>query len=183
MRGCKMRKTSKYIAYLLRHNPSAAGLEMDENGWVEVRSLIEGVCKTGRPLNLEMLAEIVETDAKQRFSFNEDSTKIRANQGHSLRVDVEMKELVPPAVLYHGTAEKYLSNIRENGISKQTRNYVHLSKNIETARRVGARHGAPVVLQLDAQRMHEDGYRFLLSKNGVWQTDHVPYCYVTEEIR
>ena len=178
-----MKKTSKYIAYLLRHNPSAAELPMDENGWVEVRMLIEGVCKTGRQLDIETLTEIVETDEKQRFSFNEDGSKIRANQGHSLRVDVEMKELAPPAVLYHGTAEKYLASIREKGILKQTRNYVHLSKNPETAQRVGKRHGTSVVLQVDAQKMHKDGYRFFLSANGVWQIEHVPYCYVTEEIR
>lgn len=173
-----MKNVSKYIAYLLRHNPSAAGLQMDDNGWVEVKALIEGVCRTGRRLDTETLTAIVESDEKGRFAFNQDKTKIRANQGHSIAVAVEMQELAPPAVLFHGTAEKYLPSIRENGIQKRSRNFVHLSKDIATARKVGARHGTPIILQIDAERMHKDGYRFFLSANGVWQTDNVPYRYI-----
>ena len=178
-----MKTTGKYIAYLLRHNPSAAGIEMDKNGWVDVGALITGVCRTGRQLDVETLKAIVKNDEKGRFSFNDDCTRIRANQGHSIAIAVEMQELAPPAALYHGTAEKYLSSIRENGLLTRTRNYVHLSKDSETARKVGSRHGIPVILQIDAKQMHSDGYRFFLSANGIWQTEHVPYCYDKEEIK
>ena len=178
-----MKNISKFIAYILRHSPSAVGIELDKHGWADINALIDGVCKTGRFLDKPILEEIVETDGKHRFDFNEDHTKIRANQGHSIQVDVEMQELAPPAVLYHGTTEKYLASIRENGIVKRSRNFVHLSMDIETARKVGARHGAPVILQIDAQKMHEDGHVFLLSANGVWQAEHVPYRYVMKEIK
>ena len=177
-----MKKISKFIAYILRHNPSAVGMELDEHGWADVNALIAGVCKTGRFLNMQTLEEIVETDNKQRFSFNNDRTKIRANQGHSFEVDVEMKVCPPPDTLYHGTAEKYIESIRKNGILKKSRNYVHLSKDIETAKKVGSRHGKTVVLKIDTRQMYEDGYIFLLSANGVWQTEHVAFKYVTEEI-
>lgn len=177
-----MKTISKFIAYILRHNPSAAGIELDEHGWADVNALIEGVCKAGRFLDMQMLAEIVETDNKHRFDFNDDRTKIRANQGHSIDVDVEMKVCPPPDILYHGTAEKYIESIKKNGILKKNRNYVHLSKDQETAIKVGSRHGKVVVLKIDARQMYTDGYVFLLSANGVWQTEQVPFKYVTEEI-
>lgn len=177
-----MKNISKFISYILRHNPSAVGIELDAHGWADVNALIEGVCKTGRFLNMQMLEEIVKNDNKQRFSFNDDRTKIRANQGHSIEVDVEMKVCPPPDILYHGTAEKYIESIRENGILKGNRNYVHLSKDKETAIKVGARHGKAIVLKIDTRQMYADGYIFLLSANGVWQTEQVPIKYVTEEI-
>ena len=171
---------SKFIAYILRHNPSAASVELDENGWADVGELIDGVCKTGRQLNLQALEEIVQSDGKQRFSFNEDKTKIRANQGHSISVDVQMSELAPPEVLYHGTAEKYIESVRQQGILSKSRNYVHLSKDVQTAKKVGSRHGRPVVLKIDAKGMYEEGYKFLLSANGIWQTKQVPVKFITE---
>ena len=177
-----MNNNGKFIAYILRHNPSAAGIELDAHGWADVNALIEGVCKTGRSLDRQTLDKIVETDNKHRFDFNGDRTKIRANQGHSFEVDVQMEELAPPDILYHGTAEKYVESIRAHGIDRKNRNYVHLSKDVQTAIKVGSRHGKAVVLKIDAKRMHGDGYVFLLSANGVWQTEHVPYGYVTEEI-
>ena len=177
-----MRNTGKFIAYVLRHKPSAAYVELDENGWADVDALIDGVCKTGRMLDLHMLEEIVETDGKHRFDFNSDRTKIRANQGHSIKVNVEMQSLAPPNVLYHGTAEKNLESIKEEGILKKSRNYVHLSKDIETAIKVGSRHGKPIVLKIDTKSMYADGFEFLLSANGVWQTKQVPFSYVTEVI-
>ena len=129
------------------------------------------------------MENIVSTDEKQRFSFNENHTKIRANQGHSIDVKIPMKEIEPPAVLYHGTAEKYLESIRAQGILKRTRNYVHLSMDFETARMVGSRHGIPVVLQIDTRQMYHDGYKFFVSENGVWQTEHIPFRYIIGEIR
>ncbi|MCH5259215.1 MAG: RNA 2'-phosphotransferase [Lachnospiraceae bacterium] len=178
----KMKKISKFIAYILRHNPSAVGIELDEHGWADVSALIDGVCKTGRFVDMQMLEEIVVSDKKRRFAFNDGHTKIRANQGHSVKVDVEMKVLPPPDTLYHGTADKYIESIRVNGIIKQSRNYVHLSKDIQTALKVGSRHGKAVVLKIDARQMYCDGYVFLLSANNVWQTEQVPFKYVTEEI-
>ena len=177
-----MRNTGKFISYVLRHKPSAAYVELDENGWADVGELIDGVCKTGRALDLQRLEEIVQSDGKHRFDFNADHTKIRANQGHSVEVNVEMQSLAPPDVLYHGTAEKSLESIKKEGILKKTRNYVHLSKDIETAIKVGSRHGKPVVLKIDTKRMYFDGFEFLLSANNVWQTKQVPFDYVTEII-
>lgn len=176
-----MKTVSKFISYILRHNPSAVGIELDGHGWADVNSLISAICNSGRHIDMQALEEIVATDAKQRFSFNGDRTKIRANQGHSFEVDVGMELGVPPDILYHGTAEKYIDSIRKSGISKRNRNYVHLSKDVETAIKVGSRHGKPIVLKIDAKQMHEDGYVFLISANGVWQTEQVPFKYVTEE--
>ncbi len=178
-----LQKMSRYLSYLLRHDPAAAGIALDEHGWAKVDDLIAGVCAKGRELNFETLVKIVERDTKRRYSFNEDRTMIRANQGHSVAVDLEMKQLPPPDILYHGTAEKYLPSIREKGILKRSRNYVHLSTDAETARKVGARHGVPVVLVIDAAQMARDGFTFFLSENGVWQTEEVPFRYVKEEIR
>ena len=177
-----MKTTGKFIAYVLRHRPSAVGIKLDGHGWADVGELIEGVRGTGRNFDIQMLEEIVQTDDKQRFAFNADRTKIRANQGHSIDVDVEMRVCAPPDTLYHGTAEKYIESIREHGITRQNRNYVHLSKDEEVAIKVGSRHGKAIVLKIDARQMYEDGHVFLLSENGVWQTVHVPYRYIVEEI-
>ena len=175
-----MKNTGKFIAYVLRHNPSAAGLVLDGRGWADVDALIAGVRGTGRELDKQTLEEAVKGDDKGRFSFNGDCTKIRANQGHSFKVDVEMEVLAPPDILYHGTAEKYIESIRREGILRRNRNYVHLSRDVETAIKVGSRHGRAVVLKIDTRQMYADGHIFLLSANGVWQTEHVPYSYVTE---
>ena len=172
-------KTSKYIAMILRHKPEEAGIVLDEHGWANVAELIAGVSRT-HPLDMALLETIVATDAKQRYSFNEDHTKIRANQGHSVPVDVELKQANPPAVLYHGTADKYIGAIRQQGLIPKTRLYVHLSKDTPTAVSVGKRHGNPVVLSVDAKAMSKDGYEFLLSVNGVWLTKQVPVRYLKE---
>ena len=175
-----MKTTAKFLAYVLRHNPSAANITLDQNGWADVAELIDGACAVGRKLDIASLEDIVATDGKQRFSFNCDRTKIRANQGHSVAVDVQMVELEPPSVLYHGTAEKYVTSIKERGICKQSRNYVHLSIDTETAFKVGSRHGKAVIFAVNARQMYADGYRFLLSANGVWQTEYVPIKYITQ---
>ena len=177
-----MKATGKFIACILRHKPSAAFIELDEHGWADVNELIEGVCKSGRQIDIQTLDEIVKSDSKHRFDFNESHTKIRANQGHSIKVDVEMQVLKPPETLFHGTAEKYIESIKRDGILKRSRNYVHLSKDVETAIEVGSRHGKVVVLKIDTGRMYADGFEFLISANGIWQTKQVPFKYVTEII-
>ena len=168
---------SKFIALILRHKPEAIGISLDEHGWANVNDLIEGISKT-YPLSLEQLENIVSTDNKQRYSFNEDHTLIRANQGHSVPVDVELQKKNPPPVLYHGTGEKYVSSIMESGLIPKSRLYVHLSADIQTAEIVGKRHGMPVVFVVDTKSMYSDGYDFFLSVNGVWLTKTVPVRYL-----
>ena len=170
-------ETSRYIALILRHKPETIDIKLDEHGWARVGELIKGVSKT-HPLTMEMLEKIVEIDDKQRFAFNEDKTLIRANQGHSVSVDVQLKEAVPPKILYHGTAEKYVESIERSGLLPKSRLYVHLSDNSETAIKVGSRHGNPMVYTVDAERMSNDGYVFYRSANGVWLTKAVPIEYL-----
>lgn len=170
-------RTSRFISMILRHRPEKIGITLDEHGWADVQELINGVNKTHR-LDMEILEEIVRTDDKQRYSFNGDKTLIRANQGHSVPVDVELDEAVPPAVLYHGTAQKYIGSIMKSGLLPRSRLYVHLSKDRETAEKVGARHGSPVVLRIDTERMTADGHVFYISANGVWLTRAVPPEYL-----
>ena len=171
-----MKETSKLIALVLRHKPETLGLSLDEHGWVSTADLIEKL-NDSKPFTMEMLEEIVRTDNKQRYSFNEDKTRIRANQGHSIPVDLELLPLEPPAILWHGTGEKYVESINRQGLRKQNRQYVHLSDNLETAITVGRRHGKPVVYEIDAARMYQEGFKFYRSENGVWLTDAVPAEY------
>ena len=171
-------KTSRYISLILRHKPEAAGIRLDKNGWANVEELIRGVSKT-HPLDMALLEEIVATDDKQRYSFNEDKTRIRANQGHSIPVDVEFEELEPPEKLWHGTATKYVTDIEKSGLIAKSRLYVHLSPDYDTAVKVGSRHGCPVVFAVNAKQMYHDGYRFYKSANNVWLTKFVPPFYLT----
>ena len=170
-------KTSRYISLILRHQPEVIGITLDEHGWADVNALIEGVNRT-HPLNREILEEIVRTDEKQRYSFNEDHTLIRANQGHSIPVDVELKVCEPPEILYHGTGEKYVTSILKEGLIPKSRLYVHLSKDEATAKQVGSRHGKPAVFAVEAGEMHRQGHVFFLSENGVWLVKHVPASYL-----
>ena len=170
-------QTSKYISLILRHKPEAAGITLDEHGWANVDELIAGVNKS-HPLTMELLKEIVRSDEKQRYSFNEDGTLIRANQGHSIPVDVELPELEPPEILYHGTGQKYVGAIDRQGLISKSRLYVHLSIDKETAVKVGRRHGVPVVYTIRAAAMFRDGYSFYRSVNGVWLTKKVPAEYL-----
>ena len=170
-------ETSKYIALILRHKPEVIGISLDEHGWAKVSELIAGIAKS-RPFSMDMLEDIVQTDNKKRYSFNEDKTLIRANQGHSVPVDVELKQQMPPAVLWHGTGEKYVRSIERQGLISKSRLYVHLSSDYDTAVAVGKRHGNPVVYQVDAKRMAADGYVFYCSVNGVWLTEAVPVPYM-----
>lgn len=171
-------KLGRFLSLVLRHNPSVIGISLDENGWALVEELLEGMQKTGKKLTREQLERIVKENNKKRYSFNEDHTKIRANQGHSITVDVELKKMKPPSALYHGTASRFLLSIQQQGITRQNRQYVHLSSDVETAFRVGSRHGFPVVLEIQAQKMQAEGYSFYLSENQVWLTEIVPFRYV-----
>ncbi len=170
-------KTSKYLSMILRHRPEAAGICLDEHGWARVDELIAGIRKTQK-FNMEMLEEIVRTDNKQRYSFNEDRTLIRANQGHSIPVDVELPVTEPPEILWHGTGQKYVESIDRKGLLPKGRLYVHLSKDTETAVKVGSRHGKPVVYRVKSAEMAADGYLFYRSVNGVWLTKEVPVQYL-----
>lgn len=167
----------RYIALILRHKPEVIGITLDQHGWANVEELIEGIRKNN-DFDMEMLEEIVKNDNKQRYSFNEDKTLIRANQGHSIPVDVELEKKNPPDVLYHGTAVKYESFIDEQGLLAKSRLYVHLSVDIETAMNVGKRHGKPVLYKVLAGDMQKAGYDFFLSANGVWLTKRVPSEYL-----
>ena len=177
-----LQSISRYMSLILRHKPEVIGITIDEHGWANVEELIQGIAKNNPGFNKEILEEIVQTDNKQRYSFNDDKTLIRANQGHSIPVDVELEEKEPPKILYHGTGEKYIASIDQNGLIPKSRLYVHLSKDVETAKAVGKRHGKEVVYSINSEQMYKDGYKFYLSKNGVWLTKRVPMKYFTDSV-
>ena len=171
-----MKSTSKFLSLILRHKPQIVGIELDEHGWADVEELIRRV----KDLDFEKLKKIVATDEKQRYSFSADKKLIRANQGHSIPVDVELAELEPPKILYHGTAERFCSSINAQGLLKMSRLYVHLSSDIETAEKVGRRHGKAKIFIVESEKMFADGCKFFKSVNGVWLTEHVPAKYLKE---
>ena len=171
------RRTGRFLSLILRHRPEAAGITLDEHGWADVEELLAAVSKT-RPLTRAGLEQIVAEDDKQRFAFNEDGTKLRACQGHSIPVDVQPAPAVPPETLYHGTAERSVESIGRQGLILGTRLYVHLSPDADTARRVGARHGRPVVYRVQTGRMAREGFAFFRAQNGVWLTGAVPPQYL-----
>ena len=175
-----LKETSKYMSLILRHKPETIGITLDEHGWADVDELIEGISRT-QNFNMDILEEIVRTDEKQRYSFNDDKTKIRANQGHSIEVDVELEEKEPPEILWHGTGEKFATSIDNIGLIPKSRLYVHLSKDAETATIVGRRHGKPVLYMVNTREMYKDGFKFFLSKNGVWLTKEVPVRYLEKQ--
>lgn len=175
-----LKSISKYISLILRHKPETIGITLDEHGWANVDELIAGVSKT-HPIDMDVLEQIVREDEKQRYSFNEDKTLIRANQGHSIPVDVELEEKEPPEFLYHGTGEKYMSSIDAQGLIPKSRLYVHLSFDEETAIKVGQRHGKPVIYTVKSGEMYKDGYKFFCSVNGVWLTKEVPVKYLEKK--
>lgn len=166
---------SRYISLILRHKPEIIGIALDSHGWAKVDDLIRGIQQTKAPaFSMETLEEIVRTDSKQRYAYNEDHTQIRASQGHSIPVDVEPKKALPPEILWHGTGEKYTASIEKYGLIPKSRLYVHLSGDTATAMTVGKRHGTPVVYQVASGEMARNGYAFYLSANGVWLTKEVP---------
>lgn len=176
----KYKELSKFLSLILRHKPEVVGITLDEHGWANIEELLAGINKT-RYIDIHMLEEIVRTDNKQRYSFSPDKKYIRANQGHSINVDVELKKETPPAFLYHGTGEQYMESIEKTGLVPKSRLYVHLSTDKETAINVGKRHGKPVYYVVLSCLMVEDGYDFYLSENGVWLTKEVPAKYLFSE--
>lgn len=170
---------SKFLSLVLRHKPETIGITLDENGWTDVEILLANLIKAGTAINRQTLDEIVATNNKKRFAFNEDSSKIRASQGHSVAIDVGYAPQRPPMILYHGSAIKNNESILANGLDKRNRTHVHLSADTQTALTVGSRHGKPIIFIINAEDMHTDGYLFYLSENGVWLTDAIPAKYIT----
>ena len=170
---------SKFLSLVLRHKPEEIGITLDSNGWASVPELLARMNAKGFGLTMDLLEEVVSTNNKKRFAFNDDQTLIRASQGHSVEIDLDLKPADPPALLYHGTAQKNGDSIFATGLQKQNRQHVHLSDNTETARNVGARHGKPLVLHVNAAQMQKDGFVFFLSANNVWLTDKVPATYLS----
>ena len=151
------------MSLVLRHKPEEIGLRLDENGWANVQELIDKISVKGIIISMATINTVVETNDKKRFAFNNDRTLIRASQGHSIEVELNLEEIIPPDILYHGTAIKFLESILQNGLQKQSRQYVHLSIAVETAKAVGGRHGKPVILTINAKAMQDAGFKFYLS--------------------
>ncbi len=171
-------RVSKFLSRALRHEPERVGIVLDEHGWTDVAALLDACARKGVAITREELAEIVATSDKQRFALSEDGARIRANQGHSVEVDLALAPTDPPARLYHGTTPTALDGVRATGLDKRERHHVHLSADVETARRVGGRRGRPVVLTVRAGQMAAEGHVFYRSDNGVWLTEHVPVAYL-----
>ncbi|HEY1547557.1 MAG TPA: RNA 2'-phosphotransferase, partial [Kofleriaceae bacterium] len=173
-----MSNTSKLISLILRHEPEKFGVVLDRAGWTSVDALLAALATHGHPITRRDLDKIVVTSDKQRFALSPDGTRIRANQGHSIDVELELAPAEPPAVLYHGTVDRFVASIQAQGLLKGERHHVHMSAGVETATAVGGRRGRPVVLIVDAAKMLADGHAFLCSQNGVWLVDHVPAQYL-----
>lgn len=167
----------KFISLVLRHEPQKIGLVLDDAGWAVVDDLLAGLARKGKRITFAELEDIVITNDKQRYCFNDDKTRIRANQGHSLKLDLQLEAMTPPDVLYHGTATRFLDAINAQGLQKRNRHHVHLAADYETAVTVGSRHGKPVVLVIDTVAMQRDGHVFYRSENNVWLTDAIPAKY------
>jgi putative RNA 2'-phosphotransferase len=178
MNDKEIKNKSKFLSLILRHAPDTIQLTLDENGWANVEELILKSNKHSHKFNLEQLQYVVETNDKKRFQFSDDNKKIRASQGHSIDVELNLKATTPPEILYHGTVEKFIENIKQTGLQKMNRQYVHLSKDTETATKVAMRRGKPILLHVNTKQMHEDGYVFYLSENNVWLTNEVPVKYI-----
>lgn len=174
----ELKYISKFLSYTLRHHPEKIGLTLDNKGWADVPELIEKMNGANANITIEKLETIVASNDKKRFAFNAGKTKIRASQGHSIPIDLDLEPVIPPVILYHGTAQQNLESIMTNGLLKQSRQHVHLSATRETATQVGGRHGKAIVLVVQTGQMHEAGYSFYLSDNQVWLTDHVPAVYI-----
>ena len=176
----QLKSYSKFMSLVLRHDPGKIGIELDDAGWADIGKLLRnaGDHKRVRGLTREILQEVVDTNDKKRFELSDDGLRIRARQGHSVPVELGDEEQTPPECLYHGTPTKFVTPIRSAGLLKMARHAVHLSKDYETATNVGSRRGKPVVLKVRALDMHADGFKFYLTGNGVWYTDHVPTDYL-----
>ncbi len=174
------RKISKFLSLILRHNPGKIGLNLDPQGWADVDELLQKVNGFRKwELTRADLDIVVETNNKKRFAYSPDGKQIRASQGHSIKIDLGLEPATPPAVLYHGTATRFLDSIMAQGLQSKSRQHVHLSWDTETATTVGKRHGKVVILRIDAAQMAADNLLFYLSENDVWLTDHVPVKYIS----
>lgn len=175
-------ETSKFLSYVLRHAPESIGVAMDSEGWVSVDELIEKARAAGKRIDPDLLRQVVETNDKKRFTLSEDGARIRAAQGHSIEVDTVGEPVEPPAILFHGTATRFLQSILKQGLKPMGRRHVHLSGDTATARRVGMRYGVPVILRVEAGAMHAEGQPFWQADNGVWLTDAVAPRYLDREV-
>lgn len=172
-------EASKFLSYVLRHQPDAIGITLDREGWVDISTLLTAAANDGKALAKEMIEVVVSTSDKKRFAISDDGLRIRAVQGHSTAsVDLTHVEMVPPEFLYHGTATRFLDSIRKDGLLPGSRRHVHLSDDKQTALTVGQRHGKPVVLKVKALLMHEQGFKFFQAENGVWLTAKVLNKYI-----
>lgn len=171
-------EVSKFISLILRHKPEIIGITLDSHGWANVNGLIQGIKVRYPEFSQELLEDIVKDDEKQRYSFDSGHELIRANQGHSIQVDLDLLPTCPPEILYHGTGIKYADSIDKEGLVHGSRQYVHLSSDIDTATKVGRRHGQSVIYCVDSRKMYEDGIQFYKSVNGVWLVDIVPAKYL-----
>jgi putative RNA 2'-phosphotransferase len=175
----ELKHISKILSLVLRHQPEYLNIKLDKSGWADVAEIMDAMNRKGIVVNQTIIEEVVTLNDKQRFVLNEDHSRIRANQGHSVEVDLELKPVAPPDVLFHGTTDIFLDSIYSTGLQKQNRHHVHLSENIQTALSVGSRRGKPVLIKIDAAAMHRAGFSFYLSANGVWLTDEVPVGYLS----
>ena len=174
-----MKRVSKKLSYVLRHAPESIGLTLGPGGWVRVDALVEGMVMSGFEIDASLLAQVVATNSKQRFSISQDGQLIRANQGHSVAVDLQLSPSTPPELLFHGTARRSWDSIWEKGLLSMSRHHVHLSTDARTASQVGRRHGKLLLLVVRAEAMQTDGHVFFVSDNGVWLTERVPPEYLT----
>lgn len=171
--------TSKFLSLVLRHQPEVVGMKLDPEGWLPISELIANANERGKAISLELLHDVVASNDKKRFALSDDGLRIRASQGHSVEgVELNLAPMTPPDLLYHGTVANFIERIRQEGLSKRARNHVHLSADLETARKVGSRRGKPILLTIDSSRMNAAGYVFYLSANGVWLTDVVPAEFI-----
>ena len=165
-----LKSKSKFLSLVLRHQPEIIGLQLDKEGWADMDVLISATNRNGHHFTKELIFQIVATNDKQRFALSTDRTRIRANQGHSVKIDLGLEPQAPPDLLYHGTAAKFLPAILVQGLLPQARQHVHLSALPDTAKSVGSRHGKPVILKIRALEMHSQGHVFYCAENGVWLT-------------
>ena len=171
-------KISRFLSLILRHDPDKIGVKLDKEGWIAVDVLLKQMKFHDKEISLETLKEIVATNDKKRFAFSEDNKFIRANQGHSISIDLKYKVVKPPVFLYHGTVAKFIDSIKEKGLLKMNRHHVHLSESIVTANKVGERRGKPILLSIKSNEMYKKGYKFYKSDNNVWLTEVVPSKYI-----
>lgn len=174
----ELKAISKFLSFVLRHEPQSIGLALDEGGWADVAELLSKAAAAGKRLDRDVLQRVVDSSDKKRFALSADGERIRANQGHSVEVELGFEALVPPHVLYHGTASRFLQAILSDGLDKRQRHHVHLTEDLKTAAAVGQRYGKVVLLEIDAARMSAEGHLFFRSVNGVWLTDAVPATYL-----